>query len=215
MLLYKYAIISPLPFIKSDFAICKFFVVDLLWQITCTCFSQSTKSFTSNLLTITCSFNSGRGHVSSVKPIFSARVPILKVVDAGTGVECDISVENRDGILKSQIVHMISSIDDRFQKLCFLVRHHYGLLNFLIWLYLIVTIKNLVSVILKSHVWILTSAKRFVPPFSSKYLLLLSGHHQNAYSFKENVDLYIGLWRMRFRWWAAHLAQCTTFPKQI
>ncbi|KAK1375833.1 TUTase domain-containing protein [Heracleum sosnowskyi] len=63
-----------------------------------------------------------RGHVSSVKPIFSARVPILKVVDAGTGVECDISVENRDGILKSQIVHMISSIDYRFQKLCFLMK---------------------------------------------------------------------------------------------
>ncbi|KAL8113565.1 hypothetical protein AgCh_020769 [Apium graveolens] len=63
-----------------------------------------------------------RGHVSGVKPIFSARVPILKIVDAGTGVECDISVENRDGILKSQIVHMISSIDYRFQKLCFLMK---------------------------------------------------------------------------------------------
>ncbi|KAL1829356.1 protein HESO1 [Daucus carota subsp. sativus] len=63
-----------------------------------------------------------QGHVSGVKPIFTARVPILKVVDAGTGVECDISVENKDGILKSQIVHMISLIDYRFQKLCFLMK---------------------------------------------------------------------------------------------
>lgn len=123
---------NMLAFIKSEFANCNF-----LWLISSVTnnlylirFSQSTKSFTLNLLTTSCSFNSGRGHVSSVKPIFSARVPILKVVDAGTGVECDISVENRDGILKSQIVHMISSIDYRFQKLCFLVRHHYALLNF-------------------------------------------------------------------------------------
>ncbi|KAK2990893.1 hypothetical protein RJ640_006082 [Escallonia rubra] len=47
------------------------------------------------------------------RPIMSARVPIVKVVDSGTGIECDISVENRDGILKSHIVHMISSIDGR------------------------------------------------------------------------------------------------------
>lgn len=63
-----------------------------------------------------------KGHVSGVQPILTARVPILKVVDAGTGIECDISVENKDGILKSQIVHMISSIDYRFQKLCFLMK---------------------------------------------------------------------------------------------
>ncbi|CAK9159406.1 unnamed protein product [Ilex paraguariensis] len=64
----------------------------------------------------------GKGHVSSVHPITTAKVPILKVVDCGTGIECDISVENRDGILKSHIVRMISSIDERFQKLSFLTR---------------------------------------------------------------------------------------------
>ncbi|KAK2989559.1 hypothetical protein RJ640_026824 [Escallonia rubra] len=62
------------------------------------------------------------GHVYGVQPIMSARVPIVKVVDSGTGIECDISVENRDGILKSHIVHMISSIDGRFQKLSFLMK---------------------------------------------------------------------------------------------
>lgn len=64
------------------------------------------------------------GHVSGVLPITTAKVPILKCVDRGTGVECDISVENRDGILKSQIIWIISSIDERFKKLSFLVRHH-------------------------------------------------------------------------------------------
>ncbi|XP_022849924.1 protein HESO1-like [Olea europaea var. sylvestris] len=61
-----------------------------------------------------------KGHVSGVLPITTAKVPILKVVDRGTRVECDISVENRDGILKSQIIHLISSIDERFKKLSFL-----------------------------------------------------------------------------------------------
>ena len=63
----------------------------------------------------------GKGHISSVQPIFNAKVPILKLVDRGTGIECDISVENRDGIVKSQIIRMISSIDERFQMLSFLV----------------------------------------------------------------------------------------------
>lgn len=61
------------------------------------------------------------GHVRGVQPILSAKVPILKVVDAGTGVECDLSVENRDGISKSQIIRFITSIDERFPKLSFLV----------------------------------------------------------------------------------------------
>ncbi|KAI3851675.1 hypothetical protein MKX03_022320 [Papaver bracteatum] len=63
-----------------------------------------------------------KGHVFGVHPIMGAKVPIVKVVDRGTGIECDISVENKDGIAKSQIVHIISAIDERFQKLCFLIK---------------------------------------------------------------------------------------------
>ncbi|XP_042479206.1 protein HESO1-like [Macadamia integrifolia] len=63
-----------------------------------------------------------KGHVSCVQPILRARVPILKVVDHGTGIECDISVENKDGILKSQIIHIIAAIDERFQKLSCLMK---------------------------------------------------------------------------------------------
>lgn len=63
----------------------------------------------------------GKGHVTGVHPITTAKVPILKVVDRGTGVECDLSIENRDGILKSRLIHMFCSIDERFRKLSFLV----------------------------------------------------------------------------------------------
>lgn len=70
----------------------------------------------------------GSGHVYGVHPITTAKVPILKVVDRGTGIECDISIENRDGILKSQLIHIICSIDERFRKLSFLVIVAYHIL---------------------------------------------------------------------------------------
>lgn len=63
-----------------------------------------------------------KGRFTNLQRILTARVPIVKVVDCGTGIECDISVENRDGIVKSRIVHMICSIDERFQKLSFLMK---------------------------------------------------------------------------------------------
>ena len=63
----------------------------------------------------------GKGHITSVELIITARVPIIKLTDRGTGIECDLSVENRDGIAKSYIIRAISAIDERFRKLCFLV----------------------------------------------------------------------------------------------
>ncbi|KAF5789568.1 putative polynucleotide adenylyltransferase [Helianthus annuus] len=62
------------------------------------------------------------GYVKGVQPIMGAKVPIVKVIDTGTGVECDLSVENRDGISKSLIIRFITSIDQRFQKLSFLMK---------------------------------------------------------------------------------------------
>ncbi|KAI4381621.1 hypothetical protein MLD38_007680 [Melastoma candidum] len=63
-----------------------------------------------------------KGHVSNIQPIMHARVPIVKFMDAGTKIECDLSVQNLDGILKSRLIHMISAIDERFQKLSFLMK---------------------------------------------------------------------------------------------
>ncbi|XVE83430.1 hypothetical protein DITRI_Ditri16bG0088200 [Diplodiscus trichospermus] len=62
------------------------------------------------------------GHVSGIQTIMTARVPIVKVIDRGTRIECDVSVQNRDGIVKSLIIRAISTIDERFQKLSFLVK---------------------------------------------------------------------------------------------
>ncbi|XP_009622967.1 protein HESO1-like isoform X5 [Nicotiana tomentosiformis] len=62
------------------------------------------------------------GFVYGVYPVTTARVPVLKVVDQGTEIECDISVENWDGISKSKIIYMIGAIDERFRKLSFLMK---------------------------------------------------------------------------------------------
>ncbi|KAJ1289046.1 hypothetical protein BS78_02G135300 [Paspalum vaginatum] len=62
------------------------------------------------------------GICSGVLPIVSARVPILKVVDRGTGIECDISVENKDGMTRSMIFKFVSSLDERFQILSYLIK---------------------------------------------------------------------------------------------
>ncbi|KAM0828090.1 hypothetical protein ACQ4PT_067777 [Festuca glaucescens] len=64
----------------------------------------------------------GDGIYCGVLPVVSAKVPILNVIDRGTGVECDISVENKDGMTRSMIVKFISSLDERFQILSYLVK---------------------------------------------------------------------------------------------
>ncbi|XP_066397151.1 protein HESO1-like [Miscanthus floridulus] len=62
------------------------------------------------------------GIFCGVLPIVSARVPILKAIDCGTGIECDISVENKDGMTRSMIIKFVSSLDERFQILSYLVK---------------------------------------------------------------------------------------------
>ncbi|KAI3754730.1 hypothetical protein L1987_54519 [Smallanthus sonchifolius] len=62
------------------------------------------------------------GRVQKVETVMRAKVPILKFVDTATHVECDISVENMDGISKSLAIRFITSIDERFQKLSLLMK---------------------------------------------------------------------------------------------
>ncbi|XP_051189823.1 uncharacterized protein [Lolium perenne] len=62
------------------------------------------------------------GIYCGVLPVVSAKVPILNVIDRGTGVECDISVENKDGMTRSMIFKFVSSLDERFQILSYLVK---------------------------------------------------------------------------------------------
>ncbi|KAF8051698.1 hypothetical protein N665_1682s0003 [Sinapis alba] len=64
----------------------------------------------------------GEGHVRNVVSILTARVPIVRFVDQRTSVECDLAVDSKDAVLYSQIIQIISQIDDRFQKLCLLIK---------------------------------------------------------------------------------------------
>ncbi|KAI3827666.1 hypothetical protein L1987_01747 [Smallanthus sonchifolius] len=84
--------------------------------------TESDLDLSINLRNSSLTFPRDGDHVTGVQPIMSAKVPIVKVVDTGTGIECDLSVENRDGISMSLIIRFITSIDQRFQKLSFLMK---------------------------------------------------------------------------------------------
>ncbi|XP_078440013.1 protein HESO1-like [Wolffia australiana] len=62
------------------------------------------------------------GKVFGVVPILRARVPVLKFADSATGIECDISVENKEGISKSLMINFLCQVDERFRTLCFLAK---------------------------------------------------------------------------------------------
>ncbi|KAG5586258.1 hypothetical protein H5410_046692 [Solanum commersonii] len=88
---------------------------------------------------IVCLFSSvvfralGCGHVYGVYPITTVKVPILKVVDCGTRIECNISFENKNGVPKSKIIHMICSLNEWFQKLSFLLLYDLLFLQVKAW----------------------------------------------------------------------------------
>jgi DNA polymerase sigma len=57
----------------------------------------------------------------SLETVLSARVPVIKMMERRTGVECDICVCNRDGVFKSHTFRELSRIDHRFPDLVRLV----------------------------------------------------------------------------------------------
>uniref|UniRef100_A0ACD5Y5Y4 Uncharacterized protein n=1 Tax=Avena sativa TaxID=4498 RepID=A0ACD5Y5Y4_AVESA len=62
------------------------------------------------------------GIYCGVLPLVSARVPIVNVIDRETGIECDITVENKDGMTRSMVFKFVSSLDERFRILSYLVK---------------------------------------------------------------------------------------------
>lgn len=46
------------------------------------------------------------GKICVVEPVPRAIVPVLKYVYWRSGIECDISIENKDGIWKSELIHI-------------------------------------------------------------------------------------------------------------
>ncbi|KAG6555807.1 hypothetical protein Mapa_002446 [Marchantia paleacea] len=64
----------------------------------------------------------GQRTVRGIETVYRAAVPVVKFVECKTGIECDISVENNDGVLKSKVLGMFATIDTRFRQLCYLVK---------------------------------------------------------------------------------------------
>lgn len=60
--------------------------------------------------------------VRKIEPVMRAAVPVVKFVEGHTNIECDISMENKDGVLKSELIAIFTQIDPRFRQLCFLLK---------------------------------------------------------------------------------------------
>lgn len=69
--------------------------------------------------------------VRKIEPVMRAAVPVVKFVEGYTNIECDISMENRDGVLKSELIGIFTQIDPRFRQLCFLVSRFEKIIIFL------------------------------------------------------------------------------------
>eukprot|EP00249_Psilotum_nudum_P023806 c28986_g2_i1 orf=281-2209(+) len=67
-------------------------------------------------------FQNRGGHIRDIQPILRAKVPVVKFIDCRSELECDVSVENRDGIMNSELLRIFSCLDRRFRKLCFLMK---------------------------------------------------------------------------------------------
>ncbi|KAI5058844.1 hypothetical protein GOP47_0027014 [Adiantum capillus-veneris] len=104
------------------------------------------------------------GTVRDIQPVLKAKVPVVKFIHCKTGIECDVSVENRDGIIKSELLRIFSTIDSRFRKLCFLLKAWANAQG-------INSSKdhtlNSLSIILLAALHLQTRVPAILPPFSS------------------------------------------------
>ncbi|XP_024362778.1 protein HESO1 isoform X2 [Physcomitrium patens] len=60
--------------------------------------------------------------VRKIEPVMKAAVPVVKFVEVHTNIECDVSMENMDGVLKSELIGIFTKIDLRYRQLCFLLK---------------------------------------------------------------------------------------------
>ncbi|EFJ05729.1 hypothetical protein SELMODRAFT_431345 [Selaginella moellendorffii] len=71
---------------------------------------------------VTTSLQAMHARYDQIQPIYKATVPVVKFVDRKTGIQCDLSVDNKDGASKSLVLAALSSIDKRFRPLCLLLK---------------------------------------------------------------------------------------------
>ena len=68
-------------------------------------------------------FQSPDGEFTQVEAVDRARVPILKLQHAESGLQCDISIGNELAIRKTRLLHAYVLLDQRVRPLCLIVKH--------------------------------------------------------------------------------------------
>eukprot|EP00249_Psilotum_nudum_P023008 c28723_g1_i1 orf=67-3261(+) len=61
--------------------------------------------------------------MQNVQALTHARVPIVKFTDPGTGISCDICVNNMLAVVNTKLLHDYGQIDCRLRQLAFMVKH--------------------------------------------------------------------------------------------
>jgi DNA polymerase sigma len=65
----------------------------------------------------------GKHHMRNVKPLFNARVPIVKFVDPDSGLNCDICVNNILAVHNTHLLRTYASLDIRCAQLIYVVKY--------------------------------------------------------------------------------------------
>ena len=63
------------------------------------------------------------GEFMQVEAVDRARVPILKLQHAASGLQCDISIGNDLAVQKTRLLHAYVRLDQRVRPLCLIVKH--------------------------------------------------------------------------------------------
>eukprot|EP00897_Mesotaenium_endlicherianum_P002966 jgi/Mesen1/2698/ME000167S01843 len=61
--------------------------------------------------------------MQNVQALTHARVPVVKFMDAGTGISCDICVNNMLAVANTKLLHDYAQVDRRLRQLAYLVKH--------------------------------------------------------------------------------------------
>ncbi|KAJ0964232.1 hypothetical protein J5N97_029354 [Dioscorea zingiberensis] len=62
-------------------------------------------------------------NLQNVQALTHARVPIVKLMDPGTGISCDICINNLLAVVNTKLLRDYAQIDDRLRQLAFIVKH--------------------------------------------------------------------------------------------
>ena len=62
------------------------------------------------------------GELARIEAVDRARVPILRLRDASSGLQCDLSIGNDVGVHKTRLLHAYVRLDHRVRPLCLIVK---------------------------------------------------------------------------------------------